>query len=54
MLRSLYNWTMDLAGRKSAAWWLALVAFVESSVFVVPADVLFLPMVLAKPHRAYR
>ena len=54
MLRRLYNWTMDLAGRKSAAWWLALVAFVESSVFVVPADVLFLPMVLAKPHRAYR
>ncbi|KOF15316.1 membrane protein [Ensifer adhaerens] len=54
MLRSLYNWTMDLAGRKSATWWLALVAFVESSVFVVPADVLFLPMALAKPHRAYR
>jgi membrane protein YqaA with SNARE-associated domain len=53
MLRGLYDWTMSLARRKSAVWWLAIVAFVESSVFLVPADVLFLPMVLAKPHRAY-
>jgi membrane protein YqaA with SNARE-associated domain len=27
---------------------------VESSVFLVPADVLFVPMSLAKPSRAYR
>lgn len=52
MLRGLYDWTMALARRKTAVWWLAIVAFVESSIFVVPADVLFLPMVLAKPHRA--
>lgn len=52
MLRGLYDWTMALARRKTAVWWLAIVAFVESSVFLVPADVLFLPMVLAKPHRA--
>jgi membrane protein YqaA with SNARE-associated domain len=43
---------MALAARKTAVWWLAIVAFVESSVFVVPADVLFLPMVLAKPKKA--
>lgn len=54
MLRGLYDWTMALARRKTAVWWLAIVAFVESSVFLVPADVLFLPMVLAKPHRAFR
>jgi membrane protein YqaA with SNARE-associated domain len=53
MLRNLYNWTMALAARKSAAWWLAIIAFVESSFFLVPADVLFVPMVLAKPRRAY-
>jgi membrane protein YqaA with SNARE-associated domain len=52
MLRGLYDWTMALARRKTAVWWLAIVAFVESSVFLVPADVLFLPMVLAKPNRA--
>jgi len=54
MLRSLYDWTMALSARKSAAVWLAVIAFVESSVFLVPADVLFLPMALAKPERAFR
>src|SRR6185295_15762061 len=43
-----------LAARKSAEWWLAIIAFVESSVFLVPADVLFLPMALSRPDRAYR
>jgi membrane protein YqaA with SNARE-associated domain len=54
MLRRLYDWTMSLAGRKSAEVWLAVIAFVESSIFLVPADVLFLPMSLAKPERAWR
>lgn len=52
MLKGLYAWTMDLAARKTAVWWLAIIAFVESSIFLVPADVLFLPMVLARPKRA--
>lgn len=54
MLRKLYDWTLSLAGRKSAEIWLAFIAFIESSVFLVPADVLFLPMALARPARAYR
>jgi membrane protein YqaA with SNARE-associated domain len=54
MLRRLYDWTLSLAARKSAEWWLAIIAFVESSVFLVPADVLFLPMALSRPDRAYR
>ncbi|PQA71527.1 YqaA family protein, partial [Brucella oryzae] len=54
MLRRLYDWTISLAARKSAEWWLAIIAFVESSVFLVPADVLFLPMALARPERACR
>lgn len=53
MLRKLYAWTMALAARKAATWWLAIIAFVESSFFLVPADVLFVPMVLARPKRAY-
>ena len=52
MLRELYARTMALAARKTAIWWLAIIAFVESSVFLVPADILFIPMVLAKPRRA--
>ena len=54
MLRRLYDWTLSLAARKSAEYWLAFVAFIESSVFLVPADVLFLPMAIARPDRAYR
>src|ERR687884_403136 len=54
MLKSLYDWTLSLAARKSAEWWLAFISFVESSVFVIPAEVLFVPMGLARPGRAYR
>ncbi len=54
MLRKLYAWTLSLAGRRAAEGWLALIAFVESSIFLVPADVLFLPMALARPERIYR
>ena len=54
MLRKLYDWTLSLAARKTAEMWLAVIAFIESSVFLVPADVLFLPMALARPARAYR
>ena len=54
MLRALYDWTLSLAARKTAELWLAVIAFIESSIFLVPADVLFLPMALARPERAYR
>jgi len=54
MLKRLYEWTMSLAARPRAELWLAIVAFVESSFFLIPADVLFVPMALARPRRAYR
>jgi membrane protein YqaA with SNARE-associated domain len=54
MLRKLYDWTLSLAARPAAERWLAVIAFIESSIFLVPADVLFVPMALAKPQRAYR
>ncbi|MGE3871593.1 MAG: YqaA family protein [Parvibaculaceae bacterium] len=54
MLRALYDWTLSLAARKTAVAWLAVIAFIESSVFLIPADVLYLPMALARPERAYR
>lgn len=54
MLRRLYDWTMSLAARPAAEAWLAVIAFIESSIFLVPADVLFLPMTLARPERAWR
>ena len=51
MLRRLYDWTLSLAARKTAEIWLAVIAFIESSFFYIPADLLFLPMVLARPDR---
>lgn len=54
MLRGLYDWTMNLAGRRNAVWVLAAIAFIESSVFPIPPDVLLIPMVLAARDRAWR
>jgi membrane protein YqaA with SNARE-associated domain len=54
MLRRAYDWTMALSARPNAEAWLALIAFVESSFFLVPADVLFVPMALARRDRAWR
>ncbi len=54
MLKRLYDWTLSLAARKSAEWWLFAIAFVESSVFVIPAEVLFVPMGIARPERVWR
>ena len=53
MLRSLYDWTMGLSRSPYALWALAAVAFVESSVFPIPPDVLMIPMIIAAPRRAF-
>ncbi len=53
MLRSLYDWTIRLAEHPHALWALAIVAFVESSFFPIPPDVLMIPMILARPSRAW-
>ena len=45
---------MERAARPNAGWWLAGVAFVESSVFPIPPDVLLIPMVLAARERWWR
>ncbi|MSU91260.1 DedA family protein [Rhodobacteraceae bacterium 2CG4] len=53
MLRRLYDWTLELADTRHALWALAVVAFVESSVFPVPPHLMVVPMVLAAPQRAW-
>ncbi|WP_147104488.1 YqaA family protein [Tateyamaria sp. syn59] len=53
MIRGLYDWTMGWANHPRALWVLAFVAFIESSVFPIPPDVLMIPMILAAPHRAF-
>ncbi len=53
MLRSLYDWTISLAAHPRALWALAIVAFIESSVFPIPPDALMIPMIIAAPRRAF-
>ena len=53
MLRRLYDWTIAMSDHPRALWVLAAVSFVESSVFPIPPDVLMIPMILARPSRAW-
>ena len=53
MIKRLYDWTMGLAASPYALWALAAVAFVESSFFPIPPDVIMIPMIIAAPRRAF-
>lgn len=53
MIRRLYDWTLSLAAHRHATWALAIMAFLESSVFPIPPDLLMIPMILARPSRAF-
>ncbi|MEP3844967.1 MAG: YqaA family protein [Paracoccaceae bacterium] len=53
MLKKLYNWTLSMAEHPRALWVLAVVSFAESSVFPIPPDILMIPMILARPSRAW-
>lgn len=53
MLRSLYDWTISLAHHPAALWILFVVSFAESSFFPIPPDVLMIPMIIARPSRAF-
>ena len=53
MIKCLYNWTMGLAQSRHALWALAIVAFVESCFFPIPPDVLMIPIIIARPSKAF-
>lgn len=53
MFRGLYDWTMKQAAGRHAQPALAAVSFAESSFFPIPPDVMLIPMVLARPERAW-
>jgi len=54
MLRRLYDWTLEKAAHRHAAWWLAAFAFMEASFFPVPPHPLLGLMCLAEPKKALR
>jgi len=54
VIRRLYDWTIEQAAKPTAERMLALVSFIESSVFPIPPDVLLIPMVIAERLKAFR
>ena len=50
MFNTLYKKCLNLAAHKSSKYYLALVSFVESSVFPIPPDVMVIPMVISKKN----
>ncbi len=50
----IYDKTLDLASRPNALAWLFAIAFIESSFFPIPPDIMIIPMVLATPLKAYK
>ena len=53
MLRKMYDWCVNAAGKPYATWLLGFVSFVESSFFPIPPDAMLIPMGLAQPKRAF-
>jgi len=53
MLKRLYAWTIRMAEHPNALWVLAMVAFIESSFFPIPPDIIMIPMILTQPRRAW-
>ena len=54
MIQSCYNWMLRMAASPYAMYFLALVAFAESSFFPIPPDIMLIPMVLAMPDKAWK
>lgn len=54
MIQKMYDWALAQAASRHAQPILALVAFLESSIFPIPPDVMLLPMCLANRARAFR
>ncbi len=54
MLQRLYARILAIAAGPNALLALLGVAFVESSLLPIPPDILLIPMILARPHQAWR
>ncbi len=53
MIRAFYTRMLALSASPRAPLWLAVISFAEASFFPLPPDALLVPMVLARPQRAW-
>lgn len=54
MFAKAYERALIWSAHPRAVWYLGAVSFAESSFFPIPPDVLLVPMVLARPQRAWK
>ena len=53
MIDRAYSRALALAASRHAMWAMAAISFAESSFFPLPPDILLIPMILARPRRAW-
>lgn len=54
LVKAVYDYMINLASKPNAMYFLFAVAFIESSFFPIPPDVMLIPMVLAMPNKAWK
>lgn len=54
LIKATYDYMLKLASNKNAMYFLFAVAFIESSFFPIPPDIMLIPMVLAAPKKAWK
>ena len=54
IVRRIYDWVINLSANRHALICLFAVAFIESSFFPIPPDVMLIPMILATPKEAWK
>ena len=54
LVQKTYDTMLNLSSKDNALLFLFIVAFVESSFFPIPPDIMLIPMILATPSKAWR
>ena len=52
-VRKIYDSVFHLSKENGVIYWLFAIAFIESSFFPIPPDVMLIPMILAAPKKAW-
>ena len=50
----IYDWLIGMASHKNAIFFLCFIAFIESSFFPIPPDIILIPMILAVRESAWK
>ena len=54
VIRRMYDWVIGWADSPYGLWALFFIAFIESSVFLIPPDVLLLALAFGAPKKSFK